>query len=150
VEGSARPVTARVARINPSAQAGSRSVLAYLSIENGDGLRQGMFAQGTLGTGRTSALAVPLSAVRTDKPQPYVQVVEDNRIAHKSVQTGARGQADNEVMVAVQGLAAGAVVVKGNLGPLREGTPVKFTQAPPVGVTQAPAAAATPARSSSP
>lgn len=142
VEGSARPVTARVARINPSAQAGSRSVLAYLGIENSEGLRQGMFAQGTLGTGRASALAVPLAAVRTDKPQPYVQVVEDNRIAHKSVQTGARGQADNEVMVAVQGLAAGAVVVKGNLGPLREGTPVKFTQAP--------AAAVTPARSTSP
>jgi multidrug efflux system membrane fusion protein len=142
VEGSARPVTARVARINPSAQAGSRSVLAYLSIDNGEGLRQGMFAQGTLGTGTASALAVPLAAVRTDKPVPYVQVVEDNKIAHRSVQTGARGQADNEVMVAVQGLAAGAVVVKGNLGPLREGTPVKFTQAP--------AAAVTPARSPSP
>jgi RND family efflux transporter MFP subunit len=130
VEGSARPVTARVARINPSAQAGSRSVLAYLAIENGAGLRQGMFAQGTLGTGTASALAVPLSAVRTDKPQPYVQVVEDNKVVHKGVQTGARGQADNEVMVAVQGLAPGAQVIKGNLGALREGTPVKFTQAP--------------------
>jgi RND family efflux transporter MFP subunit len=130
VEGSARPVTARVARINPSAQAGSRSVLVYLAIDNGAGLRQGMFAQGTLGTGTASALAVPLSAVRTDKPQPYVQVVEDNKVVHKGVQTGARGQADNEVMVAVQGLAPGAQVIKGNLGPLREGTPVKFTQAP--------------------
>ena len=127
VEGSARPVTARVARINPSAQAGSRSVLAYLSIENSAGLRQGMFAQGTLGTGTASALAVPLSAVRTDKPVPYLQVVEDNRIAHKSVQTGARGQAENDLMVAVQGVAPGAVVIKGNVGPLREGTPVKFT-----------------------
>jgi RND family efflux transporter MFP subunit len=130
VEGSARPVTARVARINPSAQAGSRSVLVYLAVENGAGLRQGMFAQGTLGTGTASALAVPLSAVRTDKPQPYVQVVEDNKVVHKGVQTGARGQADNEVMVAVQGLSPGAQVIKGNLGPLREGTPVKFTQAP--------------------
>ena len=127
VEGSARPVMARVARINPSAQAGSRSVLAYLSIENAAGLRQGMFAQGTLGTATVSALAVPLSAVRTDKPVPYVQLVEDNRIAHKSVQTGARGQADNDLMVAVQGVAPGAIVIKGNVGPLREGTPVKFT-----------------------
>ena len=131
VEGSARAVTARVARINPTAQAGSRSVLAYLSIDNAAGLRQGMFAQGTLGTGTASALAVPLSAVRTDKPAPYVQVVQDNRIAHRNVQTGARGQADGEVMVAVQGVAPGAVVIKGNLGPLREGTPVKFTAAAP-------------------
>ncbi len=130
VEGSARPVLARVARINPSAQAGSRSVLAYLGIENGAGLRQGMFAQGTLATGQASALAVPLSAVRTDKPVPYVQVVEDNRVAHRSVQAGVRGQADNEPMVAVQGIGPGALVIVGSVGPLREGTPVKFT-APP-------------------
>ena len=131
VEGSARPVTARVARINPSAQAGSRSVLVYLGIENGAGLRQGMFAQGTLGTGTASALAVPLSAVRTDKPVPYLQVVEANKVAHRSVQTGARGQAASELMVAVQGIAAGAVVLQGKLGPLREGTPVKFTSSSP-------------------
>ena len=130
VEGSAAPIVAQVARINPSAQAGSRSVLAYLTIENGTGLRQGLFAQGTLATGQASALAVPLTAVRTDKPVPYVQVVEDNRIAHRSVQTGDRGQADNDVMVAVQGLSPGTVVVKGSVGPLREGTPVRFTGAP--------------------
>jgi RND family efflux transporter MFP subunit len=145
VEGSARPVTARVARINPSAQAGSRSVLVYLAVEDGAGLRQGMFAQGTLATGTASALAVPLSAVRTDKPQPYVQVVEDNKVAHKTVQPGARGQADNEVMVAVQGLAPGALVIKGNLGPLREGTPVKFTASP-----LPPAGEGAPRRSPSP
>lgn len=129
VEGSPRPVEARVARINPSAQAGSRTVLAYLSIENATGLRQGLFAQGTIGTGQASVLAVPLAAVRTDKPLPYVQVVEENRIAHRTVQTGARGQADDEVMVAVQGLSPGSVVVKGSVGPLREGTAVRFTGA---------------------
>ncbi|MBC7469480.1 MAG: efflux RND transporter periplasmic adaptor subunit [Ramlibacter sp.] len=129
IEGSATPVRARVARINPSAQAGSRSVLVYLGIENGTGLRQGMFAQGTLGIGKASALTVPLSAVRTDKPLPYVQVVEDNKVAHRNVQTGARGRAGDELMVAVQGIAPGALVVQGSVGPLREGTPVKLTQA---------------------
>ncbi|MDQ6881504.1 MAG: efflux RND transporter periplasmic adaptor subunit [Pseudomonadota bacterium] len=129
VEGSARPVTARVARINPSAQTASRTVLAYLSIGNAAGLRQGLFVQGVISTGQATALAVPLASVRTDKPLPYVQVVEQNRIAHKSVQAGARGQADNEVMVAVQGLAPGALVLRGNVGPLREGTAVRFTGA---------------------
>jgi RND family efflux transporter MFP subunit len=127
IEGSQRPVRAKVARISPSAQAGSRSVLVYLVIADASGLRQGLFAQGTLGTGRTSALAVPLSAVRTDKPAPYVQVVENNLVAHKGVETGARGQAGKEVMVAVKGLAPGAVVIKGSVGSLREGTAVKFT-----------------------
>ena len=130
VEGSPRPVAARVVRINPSAQAGSRSVLAYLSLADPAGLRQGLFAQGTLAVGRASALAVPLAAVRTDKPAPYVQVVEDNKVAHKPVQTGARGEAEKDSWVAVQGLQPGAAVIRGHVGPLREGTAVKFTKAP--------------------
>ena len=89
--------------------------------------RQGLFAQGTIGTGQASVLAVPLTAVRTDKPLPYVQVVEGERVVYKAVQTGARGEADNETMVGVQGVAPGALVIKGNIGPLREGTLVRFT-----------------------
>jgi hypothetical protein len=129
IEGSPRAVAAKVVRINPSAQAGSRSVLAYLAIADAAGLRQGLFAQGTLATGKASALAVPLSAVRTDKPTPYVQVVENDKVAHKPVETGARGEAGNEVFVAVKGIAPGALVIRGNVGPLREGAAVKFTAA---------------------
>ncbi|HEY0823186.1 MAG TPA: efflux RND transporter periplasmic adaptor subunit [Ramlibacter sp.] len=130
VEGSSRPIAARVARINPSAQAGSRSVLAYLSLGDTAGLRQGLFAQGTVAIGRASALALPLSAVRTDKPAPYVQVVQDNKVAHLAVETGARGEADKDSWVAVTGVQPGAVVIRGHVGPLREGTLVKFTAGP--------------------
>ena len=129
VEGNDRAIAARVVRINPTAQAGSRSVLAYLGIDDPTGLRQGLFAQGVLGTGRVAALAVPLSAVRTDKPAPYVQVVENNRVEHKPVEPGVRGQVDNDTMVAVNGIAAGTLVLKGSVGSLREGTAVRFTQA---------------------
>jgi RND family efflux transporter MFP subunit len=142
IEGSAKPVAARVVRINPSAQSGSRSVLAYLAIADASGLRQGLFAQGTLGTGRAEALAVPLAAVRTDKPSPYVQVVENNQVAHKPVETGTRGEVGKETLVDVKGVQAGTVVIKGHLGPLREGTAVKFTQAAPAAGIAAPAAPA--------
>lgn len=131
VEGGTRTIAAKVARINPSAQAGSRSVLAYLVLADTAGLRQGLFVQGTLAIGRTSALAVPLSAVRTDKPAPYVQVIEGDKVVHKAVQPGARGEAGNETWVAVAGVADGAEVIRGHVGPLREGTVVKFTGAPP-------------------
>lgn len=130
VEGTSRAVRAKVARINPSAQAGSRSVLAYLAIADATGLRQGLFAQGTLATAQLSALAVPLSAVRTDKPTPYVQVVENNQVAHKTVEMGVRGESGKEIMVAVTGVAPGALVIRASAGPLREGTAVKFTTAP--------------------
>jgi multidrug efflux system membrane fusion protein len=140
IEGSPQAVMARVARINPSAQAGSRSVLAYLSIENKDStsampnaqpLRQGLFAQGTLGTARTALLALPLSSVRTDKPAPYVQVVENDQVVHRVVELGARGTtgvaAGTEAVVAVKGLPEGAMVIRGNIGTVREGTQVRFT-----------------------
>ena len=141
IEGAAQPVPATVARINPSAQAGSRSVLIYLTVAAQPGLRQGLFAQGQLATETQRALAVPLNAVRTDKPLPYVQVVEGDRIAHRTVQTGVRGQVDGELWVAVQGVADGARLLRGAAGVVREGTQVKL--AAPV----APASAAQGARS---
>ncbi len=122
-----RRVGASVARVNPSAQAGSRSVLVYLRLDAGTGLRQGLFAQGTIDVGRTEALALPLSAVRIDKPSPYVQLVIGGRIAHRAVQTGQRGEVDGQTMVAVAGgIEDGAVVVAGSVGPLREGTAVRL------------------------
>ncbi len=130
IEGSAKPVKARVVRINPSALAGSRAVIAYLEVDPAPGLRQGLFAQGVLGTGHLQTLAVPLNAVRTDKPQPYVQLVDKQQVRHQTVEIGARGEIDAQVMVAVKGLSEGAKVVSGSVGTLRDGTPVKFISAP--------------------
>ncbi len=130
VEGASQPVNAKVVRINPSAQAGSRSVIAYLAVMDPTGLRQGLFAQGTLGTTVTSGTAVPLSSVRTDKPAPYVQLVDGGRVAHRSVDLGARGDVGGEAMVVITGLPVNAAVIRGTLGALREGTLVKVTSSP--------------------
>ena len=128
-------VTAKVKRISPSAQAGSRSVLIYLALDKAEGLRHGLFAKGILGMGKSQALAVPLSSVRTDRAQPYVQVVEQVgdqlQVAHKTVTLGVRGmdlaQPESETMVGVTGLAQGSTVLKSNVGALREGILVKYT-----------------------
>jgi RND family efflux transporter MFP subunit len=131
VEGLEEPVQAKVLRINPSAQAGSRSVLVYLGVAGEDGLRQGLFAEGSLGTRSIQALAVPLSSIRTDKPLPYVQVVDGEQVKHVNVQTGARAektvQNNTLTWVEVQGLAEGAKVLAASAGAVREGTQVKFT-----------------------
>jgi RND family efflux transporter MFP subunit len=128
VEGAAKPIMAKVARINPSAAPGSRSVLAYLALEPNTGLRQGLFAQGRLGTGSVRTLAVPLSAVRTDKPQPYVQQIINNQVVHQTVVPGLRGEYQGQTMVAIQGLAEDAQILNGNVGAVRAGTQVKLTQ----------------------
>lgn len=128
IEGAARPITAKVTRINPSATVGSRSVLTYLALESSTGLRQGLFAQGTLGTGMVTTLAIPLSAVRTDKPQPYVQLVSNGQVTHQTVVPGIRGEYQGHTMVAIQGLAEGSQVLSGSVGAIRAGTLVKSTQ----------------------
>lgn len=160
VEGSERAVMAHVVRINPSAQTGSRNVLAYLRIDppapppaespltaGSSPLRQGLFAQGTLGTLRTERLAVPVSSVRIDKPAPYVQTVElppktdtgvgttpTRVVVHRTVALGQRGDSGtagqaSEPMVAVTGLNEGATVLRATVGSLREGTRVTLAAA---------------------
>jgi RND family efflux transporter MFP subunit len=129
IEGNAKLVNARVTRVNPSATAGSRSVLVYLALDVNAGLRQGLFAQGTLATSVVKTLAVPANAVRTDKPSPYVQLVVDKKIVHQSVTLGGRGEFEGAEYVAIQGLTEGATVLQGNVGAVREAIAVNFAKA---------------------
>ena len=140
MEGSQGVVQARVLRINPSVQAGSRSVLIYLGVNHQTEsrqpeLRQGLFVQGQLATTEMLALAVPVTSVRTDKPQPYVQWIDNGQVRHMTVTLGARGQVGEQNRVAVTGVGAtlteGAQILGASSGAVREGTRVKFTAVKP-------------------
>ena len=163
------PVLAKVVRINPSAQTGSRTVAAYLAVQP-DGsdakkdsslrpvqLRPGLFLQGSIITGDSSQLAVPLTAVRTDKPQPYLQLLRTSlseaatapsnpadeaavqpvlRVAHQSVELGSQTAYQGTTWVQIrQGLQGGERILTGTAGGLREGTAVEVQT-----VTSPPAA----------
>lgn len=140
LEGRADEISATVSRINPSASSNSRSVLIYLSVAAQPGLRQGLFAQGTLDTAAQTVLAVPLSAVRTDKPQPYVQLIQNGRVVHQTVEMGGRGEAQGVTMVALKNIAPSAVIAMASAGTLREGLLVVLPTAKPA--ASAPAQAA--------
>jgi membrane fusion protein, multidrug efflux system len=131
IESRSEEIAATVTRINPSATASSRSVLVYLSVASLPGLRQGLFAQGTLDTVKETVLAVPLSAVRTDKPQPYVQIIENGRIVHQTVEIGGRGEAQGITMVALKNIAAGAMITPASAGNLRENTQISLPGSKP-------------------
>ena len=128
IEGATAPLAAKVVRVNPSALSGSRAVLAYLSVQPNPGLRQGLFAQGTLATGTVSVLAAPLNAVRTDKPLPYVQLIQDGAVLHQTVELGARGESDGQSLVGLKGVSENALLLSGTVGSLRAGTRVKLPQ----------------------
>jgi len=128
VEGLNEAVEATVDRINPSVQAGSRAVLIYLRLPSQPGLRQGLFAKGHIVTGGQQAIAVPALTVRNDKPEPYVQVVENEQVRHVPVRVLIDGLAGDRPMTGIEGLAEGSLVLRAGTGALREGTAVKLPQ----------------------
>jgi RND family efflux transporter MFP subunit len=142
IDGLAQAVAARVARINPSAQTGTRSVLAYLSLADTPGLRQGLFARGSVELQRKSALVVPTSALRFDQARPYVLAVENGKAVQRNVTVGQRGevmlngQPESAVEI-TEGLQPGAVVLRGTVGALRSGARLQLPAAP---ATPAPSA----------
>ena len=155
-QDSGPSVRATVVRINPSAQASSRALPVYLLLERTAttdaataALRQGQYVQGVLTVGSAQVLALPLEVVRTDKPQPYVQALENQRVVHRSVQLGARSMLNGQTWVAItHGLSEGAQVLAASVGLLREGTEVRTatTAAPAPAPTTEPAASAAPVR----
>lgn len=143
VEGFATPVEAKVVRINPAAQAGSRNVVAYLALNGQSGLRHGAFSQGVVELERATVLAVPASAVRQDKPQPYVLKLAAGRVQAVPLAPGRSGLAGGqEVVEAVSAtpgaLAEGDLLLAGTVGLVAEGTAVRL----PPPAAAAPASAA--------
>lgn len=133
IDGLAALVPARVARINPSAQSGTRAVTAYLRLApdaaTAGALRQGLFARGSIRLQQRQALVVPVSALRLDQALPYVLVVEAGAAQARSVKTGGRGEVlidgrGESAVELTEGVAEGALVLRGTVGNLRPGTRV--------------------------
>jgi len=129
VDGLDTPVGVRVARINPSADAGTRAVKVYLAVDTHPALRQGLFARGQLELGSEPSLVLPRSAIRQGATGPYVQAVRQQRVVHARVALSGDGVVDDAAgtpMVGVaEGLREGDVVLRESVGLLREGTPVQ-------------------------
>jgi RND family efflux transporter MFP subunit len=128
VEGTREEVSAKVLRINPSTQTGSRSVLIYLGLQSHPMLRQGVFVQGSLGTQKVQAIVVPLESVRSDKTKPYVQAIRDDKVMHIQVELGAKGEANGQAVMALKEIEEGALLLAPSAGAVRDGTLV--TRAP--------------------
>ena len=142
IDGIKEPARARVVRINPSTQAGTRAVMVYLALQPQPGLRQGLFGRGSVELQRKTTLVVPVSAVRVDQARPYVLAVAGGKVERRAVTLGARGEAaiDGALDSAVEvtgGIAEGTLLLRGTVGALRDGTEVKV-----VAQAKAPAAPA--------
>lgn len=132
MEGLPERFEGRVARINPAAQSGTRSIPVYIQVANPQNLlRSGMFAEARLTlTSKAGVLALPQSAVRKDGSGTYVFVINNGNIERRAVTLGLSGMTGDEPRTeVVSGLTAGEQVVRTDMGNLRAGTPVRIAPA---------------------
>jgi membrane fusion protein (multidrug efflux system) len=126
-----RNFVGKVVRINPSTEAGSRAMLVYIGVDNGDDLlRAGMFAKGAVTTEKSAAHALlPLSAVRAGegalRGEDVVYRVDGGKVVAQPVKLGLRNQ-DEGLVEALDGIQAGATVLALPLDGVKPGHRVKL------------------------
>jgi RND family efflux transporter MFP subunit len=135
VDGLAAPVAAKVVRINPSTQAGTRAVMVYLALDPVPGLRQGLFARGAIDLQRQPALVLPLSAIRIEQARPYVLLVADGKTQRREVALGRRGDAvfgsaTESAVEVLDGVTAGQTVLRGTASTVGSGMAVRLAGTP--------------------
>jgi len=140
-----RKFTGRIERMNPSTEPGTRAILVYVGIPNGDGaLRGGMFATGRIALAASSPVAtLPATAVRVEAGQTYVWTVESGKLVKRLVVIGRRDEGAGRIEVKTE-LPRDAAVLAAKFDNLKDGAPA-IVKAPPAAV---PASAPAPAPSS--
>ena len=139
--------TGTVERINPAAQAGSRSFTVYVRVNNTGALRAGMYAQGQiLLSSKPAVLSVPASAIHAKSSRQYVYVLTNDTIEQREVTLGERAsEAADAPTEITSGLQAGDSVVRLDLGELKPNQKVEIVEnsgetAAPTPATGTPAA----------
>jgi RND family efflux transporter MFP subunit len=122
----------KVARINPTTEAGSRAMLVYVNVDNPDGaLRGGMFAKGDITTEKSQPRPLlPLAALRKDNGRDVVYRIEAGKVVAQPVALGMRNE-DEGLAEVLEGLAPGATVIATKLDAVKPGTRVKVAASAP-------------------
>ena len=123
VEGVEQPVAARISRIAPAAEVGTRSIGVTLALAN----PQELFRGGQYAVARVELpdlqqrLTVPQSAVGSSSGQDFVWMIEQGVLARRIITTGRSDARAGRVEV-LQGLQPGAQVLAARFDNLREGS----------------------------
>jgi len=126
VEGVDQPVEARIARIAPSAEPGTRSIGVTLVLDNPRELyRAGQYAVAKVVLpDDTQRLTVPLAAITRNSGQEQVWMIEDGSLVRRVVTTGRSDPREGRVEV-LHGLKPEAQVLAARFDNLREGDKAK-------------------------
>ena len=145
VEGATAPVAARIDRIAPMAEAGTRGIRVVAVLGNPDEVfRAGQYASATVSIADAAQrLTVPASALGQISGQDFVWVLDRGALVRRLVITGRRDAAAGVVEV-TRGLAADAQVIAARFDGLKEGASARIVAPVPASASTHPASPGTP------
>ena len=112
--------------IAPQADPAPRQVTIFVAIPNAGGrLVAGLFAEGRVVSASSTGLVVPLNAVNTAGPTPFVLRAADGKVEKVDVTLGLRDTRTERVEV-ISGLKEGDVLLRGAAQGITPGTPVQY------------------------
>jgi RND family efflux transporter MFP subunit len=142
VEGVEQPVEAKIARISPAAEPGTRSIGVTLVLDNPKELyRAGQYAVAkVMLPDDTQRLTVPIAAISRNSGQEQVWMIENGSLVRRIVTTGRSDAREGRVEV-LNGLKPDAQVLAARFDNLREGDPAQIVAAKSAKVASAASAA---------
>lgn len=145
VEGVDEPVEARIARIAPAAEPGTRSIGVTLVLDNPKELyRAGQYAAAKVVLpDDTQRLTVPMAAVSRNSGQEQVWMIENGALARRIVTTGRSDAREGRVEI-LSGLKPEAQVLAARFDNLREGDKAQVVSSKSSKVASAAAAGSAP------
>jgi len=143
VEGVDEPVEAKIARIAPAAEPGTRSIGVTLALDNPkERYRAGQYAVAKVVLqDDTQRLTVPIAAISRNSGQEQVWMIEKGALVRRVVTTGRSDAREGRVEV-LNGLKPEAQVLAARFDNLREGDPAQIVAAKAAKVASAAASAA--------
>ena len=129
VRGYDEPLEGRIDRIAPQADAVTRQVPIYVTIPNvGGQLVAGLFAEGRVIAESAEGLVVPMSAVNTRGPKPWVVRVTNGQAEKLDVELGLVDPRTERLQIA-SGVNEGDMLLRGSAQGITPGTPVSVAGA---------------------
>jgi RND family efflux transporter MFP subunit len=119
------PISGRVERIAPTADAATRMIPIYIRVANADGrLRGGMAARGYLRLGEVAnAVTLPREALRGGAETPTVLVIAQGRAEMRTVQVGLVDEVGGRMEIK-SGVKAGETAILARVGGIAPGQAV--------------------------
>jgi membrane fusion protein (multidrug efflux system) len=152
VEGQGLPVAARIDRIAPAAEAGTRAIGVVVVVENrNEKFRAGQYAEARVVLAdEATRLTVPAGAVGQAYGQDYVWTIENGALVRRIVITGRKDPAAGRVELS-KGIGSEAQVLAARFDNLKEGARARIVAQRSGAGASAPAralASSTPSNSS--